>query len=230
VALTFPHGGKLLATSDWKGRIVIWDFAAGKEVAKLTCPGRVDGEIRICPGEKTLIATGYEDGEIWFFDLERKALRETIKGGTTALAVSPDGKTLARTVIPAESNYFEGTAAKEVVLFDANTGKVRDKYKVGSWNAFALQYSPDGRVLFAGGGHPDNPLELEILRSPGKVTAWDTATGKSYGEFRALNDHVIQMSVSSDGKLLAVGYGRAMSKKHVAVWDVSSLRPQLPAK
>jgi WD40 repeat protein len=230
-ALTVSHEYKLLATGVFDGRIVIWDFASGKELARLTCPGRINGQIRFSSDGKTLIVTAYGRSEIWFFDLERKVLRETIKGGTTALAVSPNNKTLARTVIPAGSNYLEGTSAKEVVLFDTNTGKVRDKYAVDSWYIFNLQYSPDGRVLFAGGGQPESPLGVGFIRPPGMVAAWDAATGKSLEQFKALPDHVVHMTVSPDGKLLAVGYGlTAGSLKHVAVWEVSSLRPPPPAK
>jgi WD40 repeat protein len=231
VALTVSHGRKLLATSDLDGRIVVWDFTAGKEVANVTCPGLTTGEIRFSPTENTLFVPSYRVNGIWVFDLDRKVLRETIKGGTTAFAVSPDGKTLARTVIPTGSNYLEGTNGKEVVLFDTRTYKVRDKYKVDSWYIFNVQYSPDGRVLFAGGGQPESPLGVGWFRPPGMVAAWDTATGKSLGQFKALLDHVVHMAVSPDGKLLAVGYGGTTgSLKHIAVWDVSSLRPQPPAK
>jgi len=229
MALTVSRESKLLATSDFDGRIVIWDFAAEKEMAKLTCPGQIGGKIRFSSGQKTLIVTAYEGDRTWFFDLERKQLRETLKDGTAALAVSPDGKTFARTVSHSYSDLHEVPypPKDEVVLSDANTGKVRDKYKVNYWYVYNLQYSPDGRVLFAGGGWPDSPIPLEIFRSPGMVTAWDTSTGKSNGQFQALKDHVMEMGVSPDGKLLAVGCG---GLKHVAVWDVSSLRPQPPAK
>jgi WD40 repeat protein len=222
-ALTFSPNGKLLASGDMKGQVTIWDYAANKEWAVLKCPGIVESRgIRFYPDGKTLVVVGSrstEKGkvtvshdEIWLFDLERKELRQTLTEGTAALAVSPDGKTLAT----------QGEAAKDVLLWDTSTNKVRNKYKLESGYVFSLEYSPDGRVLFAGGGQPESPLGI---RSPGLVTAFDSATGKLLGTFKALEDHVAHMAVSPDGKLLAVSYGLSTgSMNHVAVWDVSSLR------
>jgi WD40 repeat protein len=119
----------------------------------------------------------------------------------TALAYSPDGKTLA------VSGYHE------VLLHRADAGEPRSGRDSGqrrgpgpggliarlvgpSDRIESLAYSPDGKLLAAVGGVP--------ARS-GEVQFWDTATHRLKNSVSTTYDTVFGASFSPDGKLLAFG-------------------------
>ena len=104
--------------------------------------------------------------------------RLVLKGHTSsvdALAVSPDGKTIA-------------SAAYDVRLWDAATGKQGLQLPVT--NASTLAFSPDGKTLAVGA-------------RDGKLTTWDVATGKPAVKFEGHTNQITSLAFSPDGKMLA---------------------------
>jgi WD40 repeat protein len=102
----------------------------------------------------------------------------------TALAYSPDGKTLA------VSGYHE------VLLHHADGSGLIARLVGNSDRIESLAYSPDGKLLAAVGGVP--------ARS-GEVQFWDTATNRRVNSVSATYDTLFGGSFSPDGKLFAFG-------------------------
>jgi roadblock/LC7 domain-containing protein len=102
----------------------------------------------------------------------------------TALAYSPDGKTLA---VP---GYHE------VLLHHADGSGLVARLIGSSDRIDSIAYSPDGKLLAAVGGIP--------ARS-GEVQFWDTGTNQLKNSVSASYDTLFGCSFSSDGKLLAFG-------------------------
>jgi len=96
------------------------------------------------------LVTGSDDKTLRVWQLQsgrlvrviRPPINESDEGMTTALAVSPDGKTIA-------SGMYGPPGVSEVVLFDLQTGKL-GRHLVGLREiAHQLEYSRDGRYLAA---------------------------------------------------------------------------------
>jgi dipeptidyl aminopeptidase/acylaminoacyl peptidase len=106
----------------------------------------------------------------------------------TALAFSPDGKTLA------VGGY------QEVLFWDLTEPKLAKRIAVNqSGNAIhALVFSKDGKLLLVGEGTP---------YGPGAVKAFDVETGEPAFTFQEFKDVVYALAISPDGKLLAAGCG-----------------------
>lgn len=106
------------------------------------------------------------------------------EGAVTALAVSPDGRTLA------SGSFFDGTFR----LWEVASGKERALMRgiPGDGGGFvALAFSPDGRTLALG-------------REGGTVWIWD-ATGRRRPLLQLDVSVVRTLAFSADGQMLAVG-------------------------
>jgi Tol biopolymer transport system component len=113
----------------------------------------------------------------------------------TALAYSPDGKTLA------------AGAHRDVILLDA-AGTVLGRLPAQSGSVTALAFTPDGKTLAVAAGAPSKPGEVRLYPVPGDTPARTIAAHK---------DSVYGLAVSPDGKTLATcGYDRL-----VKLWNLA---------
>jgi WD40 repeat protein len=102
-----------------------------------------------------------------------------------SLAYSPDGKFLA------SGGY------QEVILWDAQTGLLRQRLTGFADRVVALAFSPDGKLLATGGGAPTEDGEVKVFEVP---------SGKLVADFKnAHSDTVFGVCFSPDGKILATG-------------------------
>lgn len=119
--------------------------------------------------------------------VERILSNEAIS--VNAVALSPDGKTLAA-----------GDGSGAVELWDMETKRVIASLRGGMANVLALQFSPDGTLLAAGG-------EGASPYGPGELAIWNVAT---HAEKISLPAHwygVRTLAFSADGMTLAFGGG-----------------------
>jgi roadblock/LC7 domain-containing protein len=119
----------------------------------------------------------------------------------TALAYSPDGKTLA------VSGYHE------VLLHHSDGSGLVGRLIGPSDRIESLVYSPDGKLLAAVGGVPARSGEIQF---------WDTATNRLVNSVTLSYDTFFGASFSPDGKLLAVG-GADNTARLVSVPDGKQL-------
>jgi WD40 repeat protein len=111
-------------------------------------------------------------------------------------AISGDGKLVAI-----------GCEHSTVVLFDADTGRVRHRLKTKRLDAEHVALSSDGKHLAVAG--VGEAIEL-----------WDTRTGQRHGTLAGHAHRTLCVAFSNDGSMLASGG----SDQKVRLWDVASGR------
>jgi WD40 repeat protein len=248
-----PDGQSLLAASlafrppGQRGLIhefILWDAKTGAELRRL--PGtdqadnRLDGRhgVAFAPDGR-LVATTSTDGtaRLWDMRTGKELFRLSERGGTEAVAFSPDGA------------FVTWAEFNAVSVLDLKTRKVVRVLRGPVQAVLALAFSPDGKTLAAGGadrviwlwdlasGKPsDAPAGhraavTRVVFSPdgrrvasagqdGTVRLWEATTGK---QVAALPDvpRWTRIAFRPDGKALAVA-GRPADE--VAVWDLAADR------
>ncbi|MFO0821871.1 MAG: hypothetical protein U0792_01935 [Gemmataceae bacterium] len=126
-AAAFSDDGKLLATGDKVGHIVVWDVKEGKQITECEAP------------------------VMYTWD---KVQRLHSIGGIRSLAFSPDGKQLAVGGMGKVGNidHLEGKARVEV--FDWKAGKQTVEFPGDKFSGLVncLRWAPDGSWLLGAGG------------------------------------------------------------------------------
>ncbi|VTR97409.1 WD40 domain-containing protein [Tuwongella immobilis] len=125
-----------------------------------------------------------------------------------AVAVSPDGKSLA-------SASADGT----VKIWDLANGREKLAYRSHAGEVFAVAWLPDGKSLVSAGGNtnanrfnPDGNAE-----ESGDIHHWDATTGKTIRNFGKLKRPIRALAIRPDGKMVAAG-GDEMNAR---IWNLA---------
>jgi WD40 repeat protein len=210
LALAFSPDGRTLASGSAESPIRLWDVATGKPRDPTTAghQGRVTSVAYSTDGGA--IITGSWDGTLRMWDAASGKERATLAGGTEAAAVryftqAPDGKLLA--VVRSDGS---------VRLFELPSGK-----EVRSLPGFSVAFSPDGRLIAAGGS------------DAASIGLYERDTGRLVRELRGHKTAVAALAFTAGGKTLVsrgmvrVGVllpgDRAQSgTEFVRAWDVAT--------
>ena len=119
--------GKLLATGDKVGHIVVWDIASGKQLGAVEAPT--------------------------MYTWDPKARIHSI-GGVRSLAFSPDSKLLAAGGIGQIGNIDHLGAQARVEIFDWKKAERTHEFTNDKFKGLVehLEFHPEGNWLFAAGG------------------------------------------------------------------------------
>jgi WD40 repeat protein/serine/threonine protein kinase len=254
VSIAVSPDGQRVASGDTAGRVVFWDAATRKEIARFqphACPvTRLEYS-----ADGKLLATGGEDGLVIVWEVGSRERRFRLKGhlaAVTSLAFQADGKALVSGSADGTAKVWElgATDGPRVSLGGDRSGVLSVAYSPdGQWLAaaggvaklwevrtgrlvhvlpghsiFRVAFSPDGKTMATGGG--DTGIEL-----------WDVATGRELRTFKGRPDDGVEyhisvgsLAFSSDGTLLAAGFGSPMVSggqdydQVVKVWEVATAK------
>jgi WD40 repeat protein len=170
------------------------------------------------PGRVVIKTAGKEVGEL--------------RGATSAVAYSPDGKLLAsasssmgglvrQPYLPVTTNDLP-PASSVIKLWDARTGNELD-VRLHGFEVETLAFSPDGKRLVAACSEAIKP-EGPILRGH-MIKVWEAASGKELLDLKAHEQRIQCLAISPDGKKLASGSFKASSdvdRPNVKVWDAET--------
>jgi WD40 repeat protein len=238
----FAPDGKTLAAAQVDHTVRLWDIESGK--LRRTLAGHKDriGSLAWSP-DSGAVAAGSRDGTVRLWDAATGAPRPHVletkqANGVTALAWSPNGRTLA------------GGGVGPVQWWDTDTGKPLRTVRKPQTVTSALTWSPDGRTLAGAGltggvwlwqgGQPEpartfpgcdqgppvpglawspDGRTLGFGRQDGTLFRWDLAAGQFQGVFGEPDKAARQPNFawSPDGRRLAVQVGGS-----VKVYDTAS--------
>jgi RNA polymerase sigma factor (sigma-70 family) len=188
--LAFSPNAKLVASAS-ANRIWLWSATTGKLWRILESPEHYVVAATFSPDGKVFISVSV-DGTLQLWDPDSgKELRriQTIKGRFVQhAALAPDGETIA---------LWDSEVPQTIVLWNIRTGEKQRDLGVPSEEAgvrqtlYALQFSPDGKTLYACSG-----TDTRILR-------WDAASGKDLPSIGKHDGGVNGIALSSDGRSMA---------------------------
>jgi WD40 repeat protein len=120
----------------------------------------------------------------------------------SGVAFAPDGQTVAL----GSTRSGRGEVIGEVLLWDTQTGAIRQTLPSPSKQVSAVAFSPDGRWLVGASGE-------------GSVRFWDFPKGERSRTLQVSDQAVRAIAFSADGKMLATG----SQDQRVQVWAVAKL-------
>jgi WD40 repeat protein len=221
--LVTPDGKTLIAgggSGDEDSRhytVRLWDATTGKEAAILTSLRAAGGTMALSANGK-LLTVGNQDGvQFWnpmkrevspfFADIEHSRLIKIAADGKTLAAVTRQSRAK---IPPRRPTRGPAPELDKIELWDLVTGKRTGTLPHNSWYVTSLAFSPDGRMVAAGGGK-DNLL------------IWDAGSRETLHEI-SLKPlwAVVDIAFSSDGKLMATRERRITKRTVVGIWEVST--------
>ncbi len=198
-SVAFSPNGKLLASGDNKGIIIVWDVKTGAEKTRLL--GHTDRvqSVKFLPGGNYL-ASGSNDGTVRLWNLKsgKEIMNRRAGSPVNSVAFSPDSKLLAY-----------GCRNKIINIVDMDIREIKSTMNAGERyeGVLSVEFSPDGKLFAAGA---DN----------GRVRIWNVDNFSLKYQIRALSHHmdINSITFSHDSKSLASG----SELNSIIIWDPQS--------
>jgi len=211
-ALAFHPDGKVLASGGEDRRVKLWEVDGARALPDL---GEHAGAVNALAfaGSDCLISGGTSDGpkgELKFWDLKAKtALTKPTRTAVRALAVSPDGKTVA---VPTSNPTLDG----EMRFFDIAKRDEKESALPRNPVTTALLYLPEGK-------------SIALFEGPRfAIYSLDTRQAYTYTDDRDIERAAV--AFSPDCKLIATGGGTPIiadqrpAAVELKLWDVATLK------
>ena len=207
-AVTLPSPADIVGAVSSEGVIRIWDLQSGELKRRVSgVPKRVRG-LAFSPDRKLLAGSGRtsdtgseETVRLWDGAGKERFAAPAGLGGTSAMALSPDGGTLVA-----------GSYDTNVRAFSTRNGELLRLIEELPVAMFAIVFSPDGKYLATAGA--DRTVYL-----------WDTKTWKLSRKLTGQPEMIQSMDFSPDGRRILTGGFNDITNQHpvsVILWDVGS--------
>jgi WD40 repeat protein/DNA-binding SARP family transcriptional activator/energy-coupling factor transporter ATP-binding protein EcfA2 len=200
----FSPDGRVLAAGTLAGDLIFWNPASGARLGPILHPhhppNRQSGiTLAFARRGATLVTSAQHDKTI-VWNLARRRPVRTIPVGTAALALSPDGSTVAL-----------GQGDSSIILADTATGR-RRRVVTGHGPGvppedMQLAFSPDG-------------ASVASLSDDRTVVVWNVATGQTKQTLRGHASPVTGVAFSPNGNTLYTG----SLNDGVIAWDLTGTR------
>jgi len=203
VGIAFPQDGRTLVTLTW-GHLILWRMGDGTELTKyadykVDAQGATPGTPFALSPDLSVAACGLEGGRVGVVDLHDGHMLWTAvatSGTISALAFSPEGKTLA------SGGAFNDP---DIHLWNVASGsEIGRLVGHGSWVS-SLVFWPDGSKLASSSADQT-------------IRVWDLATRKELDILRGHRNEVWRLALLPDGHTLVSG-GK---DGDVSLWDGSA--------
>ncbi|KAG2337920.1 WD40 repeat-like protein [Suillus weaverae] len=207
LTISLSPNGKTVSSGSDDGAVRLWDVETRKAIAKWT--GHTDVVSTLCwspDGER--LVSGSNDGAVRVWDIETSKTVLEINTGhkwVNAVVYSPNNTKIAT------GGYYENA----VKIWDSKKGKLLATLKHGSSYydeiVWSLAWTSDGKKLISGS-------------SIGSIRIFDTATWKQITVIRGHESHVLAITLSRNGRLLA----SASIDKTARLWNLDMNLPVGP--
>jgi serine/threonine protein kinase/WD40 repeat protein len=203
-SVAFSLDGRIVAAGSFDGTLTqIWTEGAGPRQTELNEGSPVNAVVFLRDGNT--VAAGCWDGAIRFSNVVTPVDHSPLKNPDRiyALAVSPDGSTLAV------------AGKKDVILiYDLATSRLKATLTGHTHAIESLDFSPDGKLLASAGGY--------------MVKLWNSDMWGIAGEHIHHNPEILCVRFSPDGRRLAISDGEGgfphdkTLETQIILWDVKT--------